>query len=123
MNKIEMYRVADAIEKGIKDTTFNMNHVIYKEHPCGTQACIAGHVILMNNLTVDKNIDVVGELLGLEYEQYDELFFAWSATTKFSEINNNKKHVPAVIRWMADNEEINWDKAIASIPEWRKEDE
>jgi hypothetical protein len=85
---------------------------------CGTAGCVAWHAAKLAGLGNDiENMSVRGErALGLPIMQAKELFLAHSipSTNNLSFINKHARHVPAALRWMAENE-IDWAKALAAV--------
>lgn len=134
MNKQRMYLVADAIEKE-QIAKFNMFDFIDGYHTCKTAACVCGFAALLNypNHSVSDVKDAVYDDYGsfmsfgekyLEITKYeaDELFNPHHDSYGTVQINNSYKYVPKAIRWMADNDTIDWDQAFIAIglPDWKE---
>lgn len=99
------------------DVGFNMGFVHggsqdFAENPCGTACCIAGAVILFNKL--EKQFPPywwhtqltypLGEFLGMNYEQVDQLFYAGGA--QLAEIT--PAEAAQAIRSMLETGEAQW---------------
>lgn len=129
MNKEAMYKVADTIEKH-SAVALNMYDWIAQrpvypdEHHCGTAACIAGFTLLaldpkrfmeaqsnvnMLGQTVEDVMTPAGALLGLDPFEAGDLFVP---EINFMRINEHRDEVPAILRWMADNDKVDWHRAI-----------
>ena len=120
MNKTNLLRVADAIEKHeIEGLVFNMNLWIRAMSPCGTAACIGGTADVLRlgsilaarkrALVVDGEYET-GAWLGLDNVSADELFFSCPTTcTDFTDVT--PQQAVNVLRYAAEHDVIDWDAA------------
>jgi len=84
MNKERLEEVAQWLEAGAPERTFNMNRLLNDEagspdnNWCGTECCIAGYVVT-RYIPQDVNLDSIEkdarDLLGLDYHLSDALFY------------------------------------------------
>lgn len=125
MNKERMYAVAEAIEKE-QIAKFDMCDFVIKKHTCRTAACVCGFAAILEY--PENTTDIIYEKhngfmhFGMNYFditdlEADELFVPAS----IGYVNANYQHVPNALRWMADNNIINWNKAFIGIgqPNWK----
>lgn len=138
MNRELMLKVADAIEfHNLPRVHFDMNWVLADtDDGCGTAACIAGHVLLIEHPEYIKEENRKGsmreaaELLGLHEGERLVLFtpvesdfcHRLSATEWdcFKFLNRHPKLTADALRWMANNDRIHWGEALDAVnPEWR----
>lgn len=134
MNKTRTYAVADAIEKD--NQHFNMDAFyggpagwelngeevpvdLEDVHKCGTAMCVGGWAHFLFKDKAPKSIDhqdyesVAEWALGLDPVRGSDLFYA--AGVGFKNINSLKAYVPAALRWMADNNNVNWRMALLAV--------
>lgn len=150
MNKENMHKVADAIEREL--VAFNMVnwHTPYFSDSCGTAACVGGTaelIMLYENLETpvteseffaqsfnsprmgDEQIRRTSEWLGISYWDAFSLFMASSValrddqTDRFEYVNENRDLVPDALRWMAETGKTNWMEAFEYARCVRKEKE
>ena len=129
MNKENMYKVADAIEKG-EIAKFNMHNFVARnydgsEYSCGTAACVGGFTSLLarqevrdgkdNEHIYCSHQDTAQHYLDLTFEQGMDLFYAYTHDEAIPGVDGNKEHVPAALRWMANNNSVNWDDAFEAV--------
>ena len=138
MNKERMLAVADAIEKE-EIAKFRMLDFIEKcdNNQCGTTACVAGfaHLIMgtkinndIDNVLSNDRLDEARNYLGLNYEEARELFYAGSMdnynNAEYDELEDGyividdlgyNKYGAQVIRWMVENDRINWNEALTAV--------
>lgn len=136
MNKEMILKVADAIEADQKNAktaklVFDMENWGL-ETECGTVACVAGYCIALEVPNLFSKVAklrpgvsfisggiaqedfpsaVAKRLMGLETNEADDLFTPFGM---IGTINRNASLVPDALRWMALNEKINWEEALAS---------
>ncbi len=157
MNKQRMLEIADAIEDEGRvnkwHIKFDMNSIASKaivknaagEEMCGTACCLAGTALVMWMPGISEdiksgrldsgwmdslraNLKVAGDLLGLTYIEYQNLFMcarveqddddedmATELRVSFADINANRELVPAAIRWMVENDCVDWDDAAEAV--------
>ena len=126
MNTELLRRIADAIESqsvGSRKVGLNMLHWHGQYHACGTSACVAGYTELIETGQASISIDV-GERarvsLALSQDQAHELFYGEDLAkelgvgliTAQERINASEHLVPDALRWMADNETIDWRQGL-----------
>lgn len=79
-------KLIDALRKGLPNVQFDMRHWSKKlgsfSNPCGTAACIGGHVGLVLGESIASN--GVAAWLGLTQETSHPLFFGTPAMTGFA---------------------------------------
>ena len=84
MNKERLEEVAQWLEAGAPERTFNMGRLLDDEtgspdnNWCGTECCIAGYVVtryIPQNVNLDQIEEDATELLGLEESVSDTLFY------------------------------------------------
>lgn len=120
MNKENMLKVADAIEAervGSKKVHLDVTSW-HNYNSCGTTACIAGfahHLMFKEgNVTHGKprahtSAGLAGkEYLGLSREQAGVLFHGVGYGRDFPDL------VPDMLRWMALNGKVSWERAFAA---------
>jgi len=94
-----------------------------KEYACGTSACVAGFtvaifkpVIFRSKLTsYDGAISTQAQkILELTDVEADDLFYGRGPG--MDKINDlHRKDVPAALDWMAENNTVDWPKALMSV--------
>lgn len=117
VNKANVLRVADAIEKGelvkrgigFNMAAWNNDAEIHglrdlSGHRCGTVACIGGHAAI---LFPEGHPN---ETLGLSLSEGKELFYAWSYREWYDVKLRNItiRHAVAVLRHLAETGEVDW---------------
>lgn len=132
MNKENMLKIADAIEA---HTIANFRMVDFFKESCGTSACVAGFAHLLmaketgapkpeDNFLSAPRLNQAADYLGLEYNDAYELFHALSLdgdgdedTYGFEVIDENEynHHGAKVLRWMAENDNVNWKEALTAL--------
>lgn len=115
MNKERILAIADAIEKEPKNFDMGIYH-------CGSTACIAGHAVILFGRPKVKydGIDWFTDgqkLLDLTEEEASELFLGEELEYKannlaFHYIMERETGVPAALRWMVENDKIDWKDAL-----------
>jgi hypothetical protein len=114
-------KVADRIER---ENRFDMSTYGYQDE-CGTVACTAGHIVWMLypeefeekikwSIGMDWVFVTACEELDIDVETADD-FFVPTDRIAIPQINYNKNLVPAALRWMADNECLDWNKAGPAV--------
>lgn len=137
INADRLRAVASAIEAGtlakfnmydILSTDFEYDEESQDFHKCGTLACVAGFALLLFAKPLyGKNPHDLGghqaaDILGLDNTQRDELFYCDRSYhdpidhfVNFEIIHKHEEFVPDALRWMADNDCIDWDQAMAAV--------
>lgn len=116
MNKEHMYAVADAIENNLDGIIFDMYYpLVWRSEGkrCGCVAGIAKHLSDYKDMTT---FDAGALYMGLDRNGILEIYHAVSMGAGGSgAINNAKPLVPAALRWMADNDDVNWRRALTAV--------
>lgn len=124
----------------VEQVTNDENH-----HPCGTAACVGGFALIMYmpfwKMQDDPHWEErAGEVLGLTDQQATELFLAFSLdrystlnedgdtadvslfesfgsreTDGLRLINELRAHVPAALRYMVEQNDIHWRRALNAV--------
>lgn len=124
MNKERLTQVAEWLEAGAPERRFNMNRLLDISFAtdttnwCGTECCIAGYVVTrfapedVVMMEQNSNADYfAGELLDLEPEKADQLFYPkdsharqledWSAITP--------QQAATVVRNLVETGDVDWE--------------
>jgi hypothetical protein len=122
MNTELIRRVADRIEQ--MPSTFDMT-TFAEVNSCGTIACVAGHVVWMEdpvffnewtNGSPLGTVETIGrraqKLLEISYHERDQFF---APNGLLEQINEHRNKVPAMLRWMADNDYLHWPSAANAV--------
>lgn len=113
MNAEKLRRIADEIEKHPEQ--FDMGDYFSN---CGTVMCIAGWAIFLYKPSKIKMGnhrlygDIAGEILELTESELGDLFFTFSTYYEGEVQDVNGTNAPRCLRWMADNEKIDWAQAM-----------
>lgn len=115
VNVAECLRVADLVERS---ETFLMSTWV---HPCGTPACIAGHLVgeqvrkVIQPLSAQDDeagiaymLDVGAPLLGIEREQARVLFMPWVQNRSIESWHIKGDWAAACLRKLAETGEVDW---------------
>ena len=105
MNKENILKVADAIEKDI--AFFNMQY---------PNQCVAGYANRLFPIINHYPPANAAIHLGLRNNQLDELFYVRSMGSEgITQTTEAKMLVPDALRWMVSNNDINWRRAFTAV--------
>lgn len=123
------------VADNIKPDNFDMR-VFSKRTECGTVACVAGHTvwiakpdkfqryIITGNKGSPSILALAEDELELTNEESSELFYGDGYNNRFNYddgndsmklISKNRDLVPNALRWMADNQIIDWYLASEAV--------
>lgn len=113
MNVGNILKVADAIEQGLPNVSFDMS-VYSTARDCGTAACVAGHIAIMERMNADvasgfEIEDRAADFLGLGRNDASELF----RPANFYERGFHTTAMAArVLRNLAITGKVDWEAAM-----------
>jgi hypothetical protein len=120
MNKERLTQVAEWLEAGAPERRFNMNRLLDTETTtdrtnwCGTECCIAGYVVTrfwpedVVMAEKDGSADTLaGEILDLEPEMADRLFYPRNTVEDWSAIT--PEQAALVVRNLLQHGEVDWE--------------
>ena len=101
----------------LKDITFDMKEWYPKYSPCGTAACIGGHIDIIAGVHQDE--EETARWIGLSWGAAQPLFYPRNPNDYAATPNKAAR----VLRHLAETDEVDWSVAYHPTPKDQKGDE